>query len=196
MMNRKMIDLICSIWTVWVISSIFRHVSCLPSASIDLASMAATSGGFQTTNSIESKQDFLENIYEDCANEKGSAPCFKYKLFAFVDKIASRDAINLTNGITVVKTAATHNAAAIDGSPRSVETNGDDQPNKVPSGDNSDLMTGIVSRLDKFFKTHTLKVDLRNIDVFNVVSRAGRTFDELSESLGGDTVEMARKKSK
>lgn len=158
----------------------FQNSESLPSPALDVSVP-----GFHTTNSIETKQDFLESVYTECA-DKGSVPCFKYKLFAFVDKILNKDEINLANGITVVKTAS----SSVDGAPRSLDKNTEATPQ------NGDVGSMLVKRIERFLSTHTLKVDLRGTDVLNAVSRAGRTLDEFTEGIAetGDDVEMARKK--
>lgn len=161
------------------------HLSrCLPSPALDVPVPR-----YHTTNSIESKQDFLESVYADCTDNKGSVPCFKYKLFAFVDKILNKDEINLANGITVVKTAAS--GAGVDGAPRAL-----DQEAAATSGEsqNGDISTMLATRIERFLNTHTLKVDLRGTDVLNAVSRAGRTLDEFTDGFENEDVEMARKK--
>lgn len=150
----------------------FHHGDSLPSPALDVPAP-----GFHTTNSIESKQDFLESVYTDCTDNKGSVPCFKYKLFAFVDKLLNKDEINLANGITVVRTAV----AGVDGAPRSMDEVTESEAH------NSDVATMLLKRVERFLNTHTLKVDLRGSDVLNAVSRAGRTLEELSD--GADDVE-------
>lgn len=161
-----------------------HHIRCLPSPALDVPVPR-----YHTTNSIESKQDFLESVYADCTDNKGSVPCFKYKLFAFVDKILNKDEINLANGITVVKTAA----SGVDGAPRALDQ---DAAAATPQGEpqNADISTMLATRIERFLNTHTLKVDLRGTDVLNAVSRAGRTLDEISEGFGDEDVELARKK--
>lgn len=160
----------------------FQNSESLPSPALDVPVP-----GYHTTNSIETKQDFLESVYTECA-DKGSVPCFKYKLFAFVDKILNKDEINLANGITVVKTAS----SSVDGAPRSLDKNAAETESQ-----NGDIGSMLVKRVERFLSTHTLKVDLRGADVLNAVSRAGRTLDEISEGFSSDEdVELARKKGK
>lgn len=159
---------------------LFQNCQCLPSPALDVPVP-----GYHTTNSIETKQDFLESVYADCT-DKGSVPCFKYKLFAFVDKILNKDEINLAQGITVVKTAS----SGVDGAPRAL-----DKDAETPKND--DIVSMLASRVERFLTTHTLKVDLKGTDVLNVVSRAGRTLDELSDGFSDasdEDVELARKK--
>ncbi|KAK7591298.1 hypothetical protein V9T40_002911 [Parthenolecanium corni] len=159
----------------------FHNSESLPSPALDVPA-----SGFHTTNSIESKQDFLESVYTDCTDNKGSVPCFKYKLFAFVDKILNKDEINLANGITVVRTAV----SGVDGAPRSMD--------KVTESEaqNTDVATMLMKRVERFLSTHTLKVDLRGSDVLNAVSRAGRTLEELSDGSDDEVEEEGRGKKK
>lgn len=164
----------------------FQNSESLPSPALDVPVP-----GFHNTNSIESKQDFLESVYVDCTDNKSSVPCFKYKLFAFVDKILNKDEINLTNGITVVRTAS----SGVDGAPRSL-----DKPSETAEPQSTDIGSMLLKRVQRFLNTHTLKVDLRGADVLNAVSRAGRTLGELSgeevEDSDDDEVELGRGKKK
>lgn len=157
----------------------FQNSESLPSPALDVPVP-----GFHTTNSIESKQDFLESVYAECTDNKGSVPCFKYKLFAFVDKILNKDEINLANGITVVKTAS----SSVDGAPRSMDKTTETETQ------NTDIGSMLMKRIERFLNTHTLKVDLRGADVLNAVSRAGRTLEELSEGMESDEEEGRGKK--
>lgn len=161
----------------------FQNSASLPSPALDIPV-----SGYHTSNSIETKQDFLESVYVDCTDNKSSVPCFKYKLFAFVDRILNKDEIPLANGITVVKTAA----SGVDGAPRSLDKTAEDsQPQ------NGDVGSMLLKRVENFLNTHTLKVDLRGTDIVNAVSRAGRTLEEISDSYedgDDDDVEVARKK--
>lgn len=163
----------------------FENSESLPSPALDVPVP-----GFPT-NSIETKQDFLESVYVDCTDNKSSVPCFKYKLFAFVDRILNKDEINLTNGITVVRTAN----SGVDGAPRSL-----DKPLEAELK-NADIGSMLLKRVQRFLNTHTLKVDLRGVDVLNAVSRAGRTLEELSgeegdEDVEDDDLELGRGKKK
>ncbi len=161
----------------------FQNSESLPSPALDVV----PASGFHNSNSIESKQDFLESVYAECTDTKGSVPCFKYKLFAFVDKILNKDEINLANGITVVRTAA----SGVDGAPRSLDKTSESEPQ------NADIASMLIKRVERFLKTHTLKVDLRGADVLNAVSRAGRTLEELSEGIeDGEAEEEGRGKKK
>lgn len=134
--------------------------SCLPAAdpALDIPVQ-----GLHNPNSISStKEEMMENIYSDCVN-KGSYSCLKLKLFTFVDKMLTKDNINLFEGVTVVKTLP-------------ITNNGDGAPRAMPvSGDVESMIT---SRLENFLSTHTLKIDLKGIDVMNALTRAGRSISD------------------
>lgn len=58
--------------------------------------------------------------------------------------------------------------------------------------DSTDVDTLIFDRVGRFLKTHSIKVDLKGSDILGVVESAGRSLDDLSDSL----VEGRGKKSK
>lgn len=137
-------------------------------------------------NSIQGKEDLLEGIYSDCV-AKGSVACIKYKLFAYVDKALSKDEINLTEGVTVVRTSGSPG----DGAPRSLDLNEDGQPKDVESL--------VVKRVQRYLNEHSIKVDIRGADVVNAVSRAGKSIGDVVGQFVGDeegaTEESRGKKS-
>jgi hypothetical protein len=121
-------------------------------------------------NSIQAKEDLLDGIYSDCIN-KGSVSCIKYKLFAYVDKALNKDEINLTEGVTVVRTSGNPG----DGAPRSLD--GDDKP--------KDMESMVVKRVLRYLNEHSIKVDIKGADVVNAVSRTGKSItDTVSQFLG------------
>ncbi|XP_050437138.1 uncharacterized protein LOC126843574 [Adelges cooleyi] len=137
-------------------------------------------------NSIQAKEDLLEGIYSDCVN-KGSVSCIKYKLFAYVDKALNKDEINLTEGVTVVRTSGNPS----DGAPRSLDDN-NEQP--------KDIESLVLKRVQRFLNTHTLKVDLKGSDIVNSVTRTGKTVTDMVSSFIGEeegaTEESRGKKKK
>lgn len=137
-------------------------------------------------NSIQAKEDFLDGVYSDCIN-KGSVSCVKYKLFAYVDKALSKDEINLTEGVTVVRTSGNPG----DGAPRSLEDDGEQA---------KDVDTMVVKRVQRFLNEHSIKVDIKGADIVNAVSRTGKSIsDAISQFVGDDenaTEESRGKKSK
>lgn len=138
-------------------------------------------------NSIQAKEDSLEGIYSDCVN-KGSVSCIKYKLFAYVDKALNKDEINLTEGVTVVRTSG---SPAEGGAPRSLDDN--EQPKDVESV--------LLKRVQRYLNTHSIKVDIKGADVVNAVSRTGKSITDMissfvAEEEGGATEESRGKKSK
>ncbi|XP_026685269.1 uncharacterized protein LOC113470769 [Diaphorina citri] len=83
--------------------------------------------------------------------------------FAFKYRMLTKDNINLFEGVTVVKTLP-------------ITNNGDGAPRAMPvSGDVESMIT---SRLENFLSTHTLKIDLKGIDVMNALTRAGRSISD------------------
>lgn len=122
--------------------------------------------GLHNPNSISSsKEEMMESIYSDCVH-KGSYSCLKLKLFTFVDKMLTKDNINLFEGVTVVKTLP-------------ITNNGDGAPRAMPVS--GDVESMVVSRIENFLSTHTLKIDLKGLDVMNALSRAGRALRDGEE---------------
>lgn len=133
-------------------------------------------------NAIQTENDLMDSIYSDCLR-KDSVSCVKYKLFSFVDKmLGQKEAFALTEGVTVVKTPG---AAEQDGAPRAL------------TGEES-IESLILSRVQSFLETHTVKVELKGSDVVSAVSSSGRALEEVAESIVGSDngVEGRGKKKK
>lgn len=122
-------------------------------------------------NTIQAKEDLLDGIYSECIN-KGSVSCIKYKLFAYVDKALNKDEINLTEGVTVVRTSGNPG----DGAPRSLEDNAQPQ----------DVDAQVVSRVQRFLNEHSIKVDIKGADIVNAVSRVGKSVSDAVSQFVGD----------
>lgn len=137
-------------------------------------------------NTIQAKEDLLDGIYSECIN-KGSVSCIKYKLFAYVDKALNKDEINLTEGVTVVRTSGNPG----DGAPRSLQDYAGEQP--------KDVDAQVVSRVQRFLNEHSIKVDIKGADIVNAVTRAGKSVSEVVSQFVGDdeplTEEGRNKKS-
>lgn len=134
-------------------------------------------------NAVGGDSELMDSIYSDCLR-KDSVSCVKYKLFSFVDKmLGQKDTFALTEGVTVVKTPGAEN----DGAPRAL------------SGDES-IESLILSRVQNFLQSRTIKVDLKGADIVNAVSSTGRALEDVSESIFGDdssaTAEGRGKKKK
>jgi len=130
----------------------------------------------QSRNAIHTGDDFMDSIYSDCLR-KDSVSCVKYKLFSFVDKVlGSKDSFTLTEGVTVVKNAGSPPEVSGDGAPRAI-----DEENEENS---KDFESMVVNRVERFLKTHTLKVDLKGNDVLNAVTSAGRALGDVADTLG------------
>lgn len=127
-------------------------------------------------NTIQAKEDLLDGIYSDCIN-KGSVSCIKYKLFAYVDKALNKDEINLTEGVTVVRSAGSPG----DGAPRSLD-GGDEQP--------KDMESLVVKRVLRYLNEHSIKVDIKGADMVNAVSRTGKSISDMVSQLIGDNEEV------
>ncbi|XP_011314542.1 uncharacterized protein [Fopius arisanus] len=110
------------------------------------------------------ENDLMATIYSDCL-KKESVSCIKYKVFSFVDKmLADKEDITLSEGITVVKTST-----AEEGAPRSI--------------DSTDVDSLIFDRLGRFLRTHSIKVDLKGTDILGAVESAGRSLEDISDSV-------------
>jgi Protein of unknown function (DUF1676) len=120
-------------------------------------------------NAVGSDSDLMDSIYTDCLR-KDSVSCVKYKFISFVDKMVSaRDSIALTEGVTVVKVPGSEQ----EGAPRAI------------SGDES-IESLILSRVQNFLQTHTIKVELKGSDIVSAVSSTGRALEDVSENIFGD----------
>lgn len=127
-------------------------------------------------NAIQTGDDLMDSVYSDCLR-KDSMSCVKYKLFSFVDKVlGSKDSFTLTEGVTVVKTAGSPPDVSGDGAPRAL---GEDEEEN-----SKDLESMVINRVERFLKTHTLKVDLKGNEVLNAVTSAGRALGDVADTLG------------
>ncbi|XP_012255473.2 uncharacterized protein LOC105685697 [Athalia rosae] len=118
-----------------------------------------------TSEKKGNENDLMATIYADCL-KKESVSCIKYKVFSFVDKmLTDKDDITLSEGITVVKTSN-----AEEGAPRSIE--------------GTDIDSLLFDRLGRFLRTHTVKVDLKGSDILGAVESAGRSLEDISDSVG------------
>lgn len=133
----------------------------------------------QSRNAVGTDSDLMDSIYKDCLH-KDSVSCVKYKFFSFMDKMLDqKDTFSLTEGVTVIKTPT----ADGEGAPRSI------------SGDQS-IESLIMSRVQNFLQSHTIKVDLKGSEIVNAVSSTGRALEDASDSLFGDDANEARGKKK
>jgi hypothetical protein len=118
----------------------------------------------------------MDSIYSECL-KKDSVSCVKYKLFSFVDKVlGSKESFTLTDGVTVVKNSGSPPEISGEGAPRAV-AEGDEENNK-------DFESLIVNRVERFLKTHTLKIDLKGNEVLKAVTSAGRALGDVADTLG------------
>ncbi|XP_035772551.1 uncharacterized protein LOC118456144 [Anopheles albimanus] len=139
-------------------------VLCLAALAVALPAEEVRS----SRNAINTDSDLVGSIYKECLSSD-SMSCVKYKLFSFIDRVmAKRSVIALSEGVTMVKTpgAATEN----EGAPRSL------------TGDES-LEQLILSRVQSFLSTYTIKVDLKGADIVNAVTSTGRALEDVSENL-------------
>jgi hypothetical protein len=140
---------------------------CLLIVSISALPAEETRG--HSRNAVGSDNELMDSIYSDCLR-KDSVSCVKYKLFSFVDKMmGARDTFALTEGVTVVKVPGTEQ----EGAPRSI--NADDSVESL-----------IMSRVQSFLQSHTIKVELKGADVVSAVSSTGRALEDVSENIFGD----------
>lgn len=140
---------------------------CLLIVSISALPAEETRG--HSRNAVGSDNELMDSIYSDCLR-KDSVSCVKYKLFSFVDKmIGARDTFALTEGVTVVKVPGVEQ----EGAPRAI--NADDSVESL-----------ILSRVQNFLQSHTIKVELKGADVVSAVSSTGRALEDVSENIFGD----------
>ncbi|ETN61046.1 osiris 7 [Anopheles darlingi] len=126
--------------------------------------------GRSSRNAIHGDSDLVSGIYKECLTSD-SMSCVKYKLFSFIDRVmAKRSVIALSEGVTMVKTPEAAAATANEGAPRSL------------TGDES-LEQLILSRVQSFLSTYTIKVDLKGSDIVNAVTSTGRALEDVSENL-------------
>ncbi|XP_026754315.1 uncharacterized protein LOC113514425 [Galleria mellonella] len=109
----------------------------------------------------------------DCLR-KDSTSCLKYKFFSYVDKmLGQKDSFALTEGVTVVRAT---DVPTETGAPRSLDP---------------------VSRLKRYFETHSLRVEVKGSDVIDAVSSAGRALEDTVTSFADDdATEEGRGKKK
>lgn len=172
-----------ALWRVLLLACLATSSSvALPAASVEPA--ASPSGNTQearglqqqSRNAIQTGDDLMDSIYSDCLR-KDSVSCVKYKLFSFVDKVmGSKETFTLTDGVTVVKNAGSPPEISGEGAPRAI-AEGDEEASK-------DFESMIVNRVERFLKTHTLKVDLKGNEVLNAVTSAGRALGDVADTLG------------
>lgn len=137
--------------------------------AVSIAALPAEETRGHSRNAVGSDNELMDSIYSDCLR-KDSVSCVKYKLFSFVDKmVGARDTFALTEGVTVVKVPGTEQ----EGAPRSI--NADDSIESL-----------ILSRVQNFLTSHTIKVELKGADVVNAVTSTGRALEDVSENFFGD----------
>ena len=49
--------------------------------------------------------------------------------------------------------------------------------------ENSDVDTLLFDRLGRFLRTHSVKVDLKGSDILGAIESAGRSFEDISDSV-------------
>lgn len=134
-------------------------------------------------NTVPAGDDLLEGIYNDCA-DKGSVSCVKYKLFAYVDRALNKDEINLTEGVTVVRTSG-GGPGADGGAPRALRLeNGDDY--HPAEGKPKDIDALVVGRVRRFLEEHSIKVDIKGSDIVDAVARTGKSIQDAVGRFVGD----------
>ncbi|KAJ8946005.1 hypothetical protein NQ314_009001 [Rhamnusium bicolor] len=119
-------------------------------------------------NSIQTENDLLDSIYNDCLR-KDSVSCLKYKLFNFIDKmLGHKDTIRVTEGVQIINTGGEK-----DGAPRA-----------ITSEDTIESL--IFNRIAGFLETHTIKVELKGSEIVNAVSSTARSLGDIADSLYGE----------
>ncbi|KAJ9577071.1 hypothetical protein L9F63_006351, partial [Diploptera punctata] len=167
-------------WRVFLLSSaIFTICIALPASSVVESPVSpAEARGLQqhSHNSIQNGDELMDTIYSDCLR-KDTVSCVKYKLFSFVDKVlGNKDSFTVTEGVTVVKNAGSPLEVSGDGAPRAISEEED--------GKSKDFESMIYNRVERYLKTHTLKIDLKGNEVLNAVTSVGRSLGDVADSLG------------
>uniref|UniRef100_A0A336N0N1 CSON007696 protein n=2 Tax=Culicoides sonorensis TaxID=179676 RepID=A0A336N0N1_CULSO len=132
-------------------------------------------------NTVNTENELMDSIYSDCSR-KDSVNCVKYKLFSVMDKILEkRETIDLTEGVTVVKTQGFVDA---EGAPRNLN-------------DHESIEKMFLGRIQKYLQSHTIKVELKGSDIVNAITATSRAFDDASNNLYNiNQTEEARGKGK
>lgn len=131
-------------------------------------------------NTVPAGDDLLEGIYNDCA-DKGSVSCVKYKLFAYVDRALNKDEINLTEGVTVVRTSG-GGPGADGGAPRALRL----EDSYAADGRPKDIDALVVGRVRRFLEEHSIKVDIKGSDIVDAVARTGKSIQDAVGRFVGD----------
>ncbi|BFF92976.1 uncharacterized protein DMAD_10915 [Drosophila madeirensis] len=121
-----------------------------------LSNLSAASGSGATTNTQSAGARTLLRVYDECTRaEAGFVPCLKKKAISFIDRLAPIDAINVADGIKLVRletaprptaTATSENELLESSLPRS----GSERDAK--------LTNMLTERLSYFFNGHSLQV--------------------------------------
>uniref|UniRef100_A0A6P4DYC6 Uncharacterized protein LOC108038436 n=1 Tax=Drosophila rhopaloa TaxID=1041015 RepID=A0A6P4DYC6_DRORH len=95
----------------------------------------------------------LLRVYDECTRaEAGFVPCLKKKAISFIDRLAPIEAINVAEGIKLVR---------LETAPRPPATSENDLESSLPrSGSDRDakLTNMLIERLSYFFNGHSLQV--------------------------------------
>lgn len=95
----------------------------------------------------------LLRVYDECTRaEAGFVPCLKKKAISFIDRVAPIDAINVADGIKLVR---------LEPAPRPPATSENELESSLPrSGSDRDakLTNMLIERLSYFFNGHSLQV--------------------------------------
>lgn len=95
----------------------------------------------------------LLRVFDECTRaEAGFVPCLKKKAISFIDRVAPIDAINVADGIKLVR---------LETAPRPPATSENELESSLPrSGSDRDakLTNMLIERLSYFFNGHSLQV--------------------------------------
>lgn len=157
----------------------------LAAAVPSMSSAPEPSAGGNVINATET-EDNVESIVKNCLN---NGNCNKFKMYVMTDQaLEGKGSFKITEGITIVKSPE---AIPGDGAPRSLS------PEDIQK---QDVFSLLVTRAERFLKTHTIKFDLKGTEVIDAVSSGARAFTDAADTFGlseedseGDE-ESARKK--
>ncbi|XP_022220791.2 uncharacterized protein LOC111072993 [Drosophila obscura] len=123
-----------------------------------ISNLSAASGGSGATQSAGART--LLRVYDECTRaEAGFVPCLKKKAISFIDRLAPIDAINVADGIKLVRleSAAPHPAAAAAAATSENELLESSLPRSGSERD-AKLTNMLTERLSYFFNGHSLQV--------------------------------------
>lgn len=119
-----------------------------------------------------SQNEIVSNVYTDCI-KRDSTACLKYRIYKFMEGMAKKTQINITNEVQIVKDPSSTDSGRSLNSARSIE----------------DI---IWNRVQNFIQSHTFKFELKGSDVTQSIGNVARSISGEFES--GDEESRGYKK--